>query len=192
MKSIEAGYRSGALTAIAPLKGGKYWLCSCDCGMETKASKWHLLKNKRTSCGCRQKPKPERITCRICEKKKDRSEFYIRRNGALHKRTCKICERKAATKKSLAYQKRIRLEVLSYYGGTPPKCACCGEKQQEFLSIDHIEGGGNKHRREENIKNIYKWLRKNKYPIGFQVLCRNCNFSLGAYGYCPHSSSEPL
>jgi len=34
---------------------------------------------------------------------------------------------------------------------------------------------------------IHRWLKKHKYPDGFQVLCFNCN--VGKYlnkGTCPH------
>jgi len=41
----------------------------------------------------------------------------------------------------------IRMTVLKHYGGTPPKCACCGESHLEFLAIDHIKGGGIKERK---------------------------------------------
>jgi len=76
----------------------------------------------------------------------------------------------------------IRKEVLEHYGG---KCECCGEVTYEFLSIDHINGGGAKHRKEIN-RMIVPWLRKNNYPEGFRVLCFNCNQAMGIYGYCPH------
>jgi hypothetical protein len=44
------------------------------------------------------------------------------------------------------------------------------------LSIDHINGGGGKHRKESNITHFYNWLKKNNYPTGFQTLCLNCQF----------------
>ena len=78
---------------------------------------------------------------------------------------------------------QARLEVINHYGG---KCTCCGEDELEFLCIDHINGGGKKHREEINSTNIYTWLINNNYPEGFRVLCHNCNMSLGIYGYCPH------
>lgn len=83
-------------------------------------------------------------------------------------------------------QKR-RMIVLQFYGGNPPKCACCGEKEIKFLSIDHIKGGGTKHRKEMGVgKSIYPWLIRNNFPEGFQVLCHNCNMAKGFYGICPH------
>jgi len=82
----------------------------------------------------------------------------------------------------------LRLKVLIHYGGNPPKCICCGENHIEFLTIDHIYGGGNKHRKEIGGGYlIHKWLIKNDFPEGFRVLCYNCNCSLGHHGYCPHS-----
>lgn len=87
--------------------------------------------------------------------------------------------------------KKRRLEVLKHYGGDPPKCHCCGESIYEFLSIDHINGGGYKHRKEIGGyfgRNFYKWLVKNNFPDGFQVLCHNCNLAKGFYGKCPHEN----
>jgi hypothetical protein len=76
----------------------------------------------------------------------------------------------------------IRLAAINHYGG---KCACCGETNLEFLAIDHINNDGAEHRRQVG-KMIYRWLRANNYPGGFQVLCHNCNMAKGFYGYCPH------
>ena len=60
----------------------------------------------------------------------------------------------------------------------------------EFLQIDHIDGGGTKHRREIGVGMLYKWLRRNNYPAGFQTLCANCNFAKGRYGKCPHENKS--
>jgi hypothetical protein len=76
---------------------------------------------------------------------------------------------------------------LKKYGGDPPSCACCGETQTAFLCLDHIDGGGNQHRKSlPPGTNIYTWVKKNDYPKLFQVLCHNCNMSKGHYGKCPH------
>lgn len=85
------------------------------------------------------------------------------------------------------YYAKLRLEVLTHYSGGKPKCACCGEEEIKFLTIDHINGGGRKDR-EENGKGtmMYRRLRKTGYPKGYQVLCYNCNCAKGAYGKCPH------
>jgi hypothetical protein len=84
---------------------------------------------------------------------------------------------------------RIRNEVLIFYSENPPKCKCCGENTYEFLSIDHINGGGSKQKREIlGSRNIYSWLRHNNFPEGYQVLCHNCNLAKGFYGKCPHET----
>lgn len=80
-----------------------------------------------------------------------------------------------------------RREVLDWYGG---KCACCGEAQEEFLSMDHVNGGGAQHRREIR-KSLPQWLWEQGGPVeGFRILCHNCNQSRGAYGYCPHERDK--
>jgi hypothetical protein len=92
-------------------------------------------------------------------------------------------------------EKRLqnKLLVLTHYSGNPPKCACCGETHVEFLSIDHINGGGERHRKSLNKQSgspFYIWLIKNDFPEGYRVLCLNCNTSLGVYGYCPHQREK--
>lgn len=72
--------------------------------------------------------------------------------------------------------------VLNHYGN---QCACCGEAQKEFLGIDHMNGGGNVHRKQIGHQ-LYHWLIKNRFPPGFQILCHNCNLAKGFYGRCPH------
>lgn len=85
---------------------------------------------------------------------------------------------------SKEWSRKNREDVLFHYGG---KCECCGENKKEFLSIDHINGGGNKHRKDIGHLSICKWLKKNNYPKGFRILCHNCNMAKAFYGYCPHT-----
>lgn len=78
---------------------------------------------------------------------------------------------------------------MSHYSFGKNACACCGITGLVFLTIDHIKGDGAKHRREETHKGgimFYIWLRKNKYPEGFQVLCHNCNQAKRQLPRCPH------
>ncbi len=73
-----------------------------------------------------------------------------------------------------------KTKILMHYAnpqGTPI-CNNCGEQDVDVLCIDHIEGGGQKQREEFNVglgSVFYKWLIRNDYPEGYQVLCWNCN-----------------
>lgn len=84
----------------------------------------------------------------------------------------------------------LKLKVLIHYSGDPPKCACCGESEYNFLQIDHVNGGGNRHRKSIKVKcgsKFYYWLWKNNFPEGYQVLCANCNWGKRMNnGVCPH------
>lgn len=95
-------------------------------------------------------------------------------------------EREHERQRGRQYNARLKLEVIGVYGGA---CECCGASNIEFLAIDHIAGGGNRHRKDNYMtagKGTYIWLKRNNYPQGFRVLCHNCNHSIGQYGYCPH------
>lgn len=68
---------------------------------------------------------------------------------------------------------------------------CCGEKEIEFLAIDHIFGGGNKEKKSLGVYGgikFYSWLIKMDFPPRYRILCHNCNNALGFYGYCPHGN----
>ena len=82
---------------------------------------------------------------------------------------------------------RLRFEVLRHYSGDSPKCAIptCGVSHIECLSIDHINGRGNKHKKTGKFTDLTRWLKKQGFPPGYRVLCHNCNQSIGHYGYSP-------
>lgn len=82
-------------------------------------------------------------------------------------------------------QQEMKKKIISYYSDGDCVCACCGEGNIEFLSVDHIKGNGNIHRKEIG-QGLYTWLVKNNMPEGFRILCMNCNHSYGHYGMCPH------
>ena len=100
--------------------------------------------------------------------------------------------KKEHRKELLAYYRLRAREkkrvVMIHYGG---KCVCCGEARIEFLSVDHVNGGGEKQKRELGIgSDMYSWLIRNNFPEeGYRVLCFNCNMARGFYGYCPHDIS---
>lgn len=96
-------------------------------------------------------------------------------------------ERNREHVRDLAEYNRIKrkLEVLAELGEV---CACCGNDDFEFLTVDHINGGGHQHRTVVGIGgNFYNAvLRDPDAKSKYRVLCMNCNFALGMYGRCPH------
>ena len=86
----------------------------------------------------------------------------------------------------LAYYYKLKQEVFIAYGGLV--CACCGEKEEDFLTLDHINNDGAAHRKElgSNTR-VLQVLRQKGFPAGYQVLCSNCNMSKGKRGRCIHN-----
>lgn len=86
----------------------------------------------------------------------------------------------------------IKLEALAHYSnGENPRCYCCGESHPLLLGLDHINGGGTKHRKEEKISKISQWAKRNNWPPIFRVACHSCN--LGSHlngGTCPHQETK--
>lgn len=155
-------------------------------------------------------------TCKACGKNKPFSEFGKHtqlKDG--HTTKCRLClneqarvvyadpvfieQRRAREAKSREKRResiaagaraRYRLDrqkCIEHYGG---KCDCCNENRFEFLCIDHVNGGGNQHRKEIVSSRIVRWLIKNNFPEGYRILCHNCNMAIGFYGYCPHQKKE--
>jgi hypothetical protein len=116
--------------------------------------------------------------------------FKARRNARLH--TWREANRDKVNIQNRAYYRRLRAKVINAYGG---KCVCCSESRIEFLALDHKDGHGNENRRAMGRSGggapFYVWAMKNNFPDIFQILCHNCNFSRGAYGYCPHMTTWP-
>lgn len=89
------------------------------------------------------------------------------------------------------YEVRIKENVFTHYGGYI--CQCCGVTQKPFLTIDHINGGGTQQRKKlkGGGKFTYRWIHRNNYPVGFRVLCFNCNSGRAQNGgICPHEEEK--
>ena len=136
------------------------------------------------------------MNCRQCGIKLT-CENWLPSSRKANAHVCKFCERRRNQLKYIKNKNAINLDhkkrykakrniILNHYSNGTMQCACCGEKQIKFLSIDHINNDGAKHRKEIGRSQLTNWLIENKLPEGFQVLCFNCNFSKGIYGMCPH------
>jgi len=77
----------------------------------------------------------------------------------------------------LRERQNIKVAVLTHYGNGKPACVRCGFDDLRALSIDHIYGGGSKHRQAVSKGggyNFYHWLKRQGFPEGYQSLCMNC------------------
>lgn len=125
--------------------------------------------------------------CRRCRRENNLRDGKCNcsRPLAADKKACEVCLE--ACRRATAERCRLdRIAAISHYGNG---CAYCGENLFVFLTIDHVNNDGAKHRqhvrRNSRIQtgfNIGAWLRRNKYPEGFQVLCVNCNHAKSRVG----------
>lgn len=121
----------------------------------------------------------ERALCPRCRRSLLVSDFAknrARKNG-LHT-CCKECDRGRASKRTEKGEGRgkyraLRAEAFAAYGGA--FCAWCGAAEQ--LEIDHIADNGAVERAlfPEQAWSLARWLKKQGFPPGYQVLCRPCN-----------------
>lgn len=78
---------------------------------------------------------------------------------------------------------------MSHYGD---RCACCGESNPLFLSIDHISDAHHRQlSKPDSGLGLFSRLRRENYPSGYRVLCHNCNTGRSRNGgMCPHSTNQ--
>lgn len=119
--------------------------------------------------------------CRKCLVEKPRDEFSTRRGSP--NTICKLC--RSVASRLIKYRRALRGElptnkykvlVFNHYG---TKCIGCGMSDLRCLSIDHINGDGNVHRRKLKSQGgsmFYRWIVRQGFPNWLQVLCMNCQF----------------
>lgn len=139
--------------------------------------------------------------CPRCELFKVRNQDFSRCGNSIQS-YCKTCRNslnreivedpkqyKKLLQRNRESKRRLRLETIEAYGG---KCACCGEKRWEFLTIDHKYNDGCKERKTlTSESSMYRMLKKRGFPKDrYQCLCYNCNCAKSALGYCPHQKEK--
>jgi hypothetical protein len=125
---------------------------------------------------------------RRCEAYLPRSAFYPSKLGrdGLQSRS-RTCTKEA----SLERLRAARHEALLHYGGGEISCACCGELEERFMSLDHVDGGGPRRPGTYHGGNTFAaWLKKQGFPRGLRVLCHNCNCAIGKGRTCPHRDPD--
>ena len=148
-------------------------------------------------------------TCSKCKEILPLSCFHRNKTKRLGRQSsCIICECVVSSNWTPKHVEKIRTrqrnrrhtikrKVFSHYGDA---CACCGETESAFLSMDHINEDGARHRKEITGKKrgmtgsgcwIYPWIIKNNFPNTLQILCFNCNWAK-SHGGCPHQNKSIL
>lgn len=150
----------------------------------------------------------EEKTCNKCGQLKPLSDFTRSARGKYgYKAVCKICwaaymreyyeSNPDARAGRSSYHKNLRNkhkeQVFDMLG---TECACCGEADKRFLTLDHVNNDGADHRRElgggkgsGGPDKVWRWLAKNPEASDrFQILCYNCNCAkqYTGLGVCPH------
>ena len=101
--------------------------------------------------------------------KKHKQEYYFK-NKAEWKRK----------KRNRVFE--LKQEIVKHYSKGRMCCANCGLRDVKNLTVDHINGNGERHRRTMSLSgghSFYIWLTKLKYPPGYQILCFACNMAKG-------------
>jgi len=162
---------------------------------------WYDAHREETLTKCREYRAKHREQIRAYHKvyyKNHRDEVLLRgkidrlthpeKQAARHKAYYEK-NREATSAYQKAYHAKQKIEVITAYGG---RCVCCGESRIEFLTLDHLNGGGRKHRRNPGATHFYSYLKRNGFPrdLGLQVMCMNCNWAKYAYGRCPHEDEK--
>jgi len=140
-------------------------------------------------------------TCLECHRAKAAEKEKKRRaaGGDKYRANCRAYYAKNRDRlrfQTNASNRRLRDLVFQAYGGNV--CSCCGETEWTMLTLDHVNEDGKHHRRAVAKERgwsvttvvgteMWRWLRDNGFPPGYQVLCYNCNISKHRNGgVCGH------
>lgn len=147
----------------------------CNYGHEMSKAKDHWKFNNRMYCKTcaaisRDRKYKENLKSGLCGCGRERDTKLQR---------CLVCRNIGSET-----AKKVWQQVLNHYGRL---CACCGEKREEFLTLDHKLNNGSKERKAFGTTlQILRRIIKSDFPLDYQILCYNCNCCRGARGYCPH------
>ncbi len=138
------------------------------------------------TCGSR----PTRLDLRTCRKCADRVvRWRIANPDRVRALRLKNSDQYRGARRGRNYE--LRLAVIAAYGS---KCECCEEDRLVFLAIDHIDGavpeaavtGGGK----LGGHHLYRLLESQGWPLGYRVLCHNCNQATSHGRVCPHQEER--
>ena len=138
--------------------------------------------------------------CRVAGRKKVNRKAFDKFRPKRNASERRFLSNPRNREKRMAYLRdrnlKIKEETVEAYGSI---CSCCGEDEIKFLTLDHSNGDGGKHRRElfpngrpQTGVKFYCKLKNLGYPqdLGLVVLCQNCHLAKDKYGICPHVEYE--
>lgn len=99
---------------------------------------------------------------------------------------CMLCYKNYGRQVTQPRCKILMTEFVRVRGG---KCVCCGEKELDFLTIEHIKNKGYELIYDKKYA-LLKKLKNLNWPEGYTVLCWNCNCATRYGKVCPHFTSH--
>jgi hypothetical protein len=90
-----------------------------------------------------------------------------------------------------AWRAEVDAKLREIYGSV---CACCGETEPAFLTIDHVNGDGAEDRKKhDGHRQLRFWLSQQPKLPGYRMLCWNCNCGRRLNnGVCPHEENKQV
>lgn len=149
----------------------------------------------------------QKLKCSRCHKEQPVAAFGTRSDRERgHDYYCRSCRakigqawnrshlerrRNRARQTQREYRVHLRRKIIAAYGG---KCACCGESEPCFLTLDHPDGVPSSHRSMSGRRiggfHLYQIVQREGFPPCYRLLCWNCNAARAYWGKCPHESAN--
>ncbi len=91
----------------------------------------------------------------------------------------------ASKERTSSWRRDLRAKVLAAYRD---RCACCGETEEQFLNLDHVDSAPRKNGVREVGYATYQRAVAEDFPPTLQLLCYNCNLGRekNEDRQCPH------
>lgn len=145
------------------LEGQRRKFCSYKCYDENRRGKWVTKTCASTDCN-----------------------NTFKTQGQLKRYCSNTCNHREETRRR---SREMKARLLETYGD---KCACCGESCVEFLTLEHKNGDRKQHLKKvgPNVIAIWRDAVENFDTNKYEILCMNCNWAKGKYGFCPHERKK--
>jgi len=85
--------------------------------------------------------------------------------------------------------KQFKEKIFKHYTAGTMECQCerCNVKGIEFLTVDHVNGDGYKHKSKGAWNYmLYKKIIDDGFPDTYKILCWNCNCTKKNNSKCGH------